>query len=66
MLSVSRPTNKPIRDLTDTELLSEWAYWNEKIKAATSWGAALAAADAFRKSCETQLNRRNIEIPKED
>lgn len=66
MLSISRPTNKPIPALADTELLAEWHYWNEKIKATTSWGVALAAANGFRKSCESQLNFRNIEIPKED
>lgn len=65
MLSVSRPTNKPIRNLTDTELLSEWHYWNEPIKAAPSWGAALAVADAFLASCETQLKIRKFTIPGE-
>lgn len=63
MLSIERPINKPIRDLTNDELLSEWHYWNDKIKNAKGWGAALAAANGFRTSCEVQLKIRKIAIP---
>jgi len=55
-----------IRDLTDDELLAEWHLWNDKIKNAKSWGAALAAANGFRHSCERQLRLRNIPIPTDE
>lgn len=52
-----------IRDLSDEALRAEWHVWNNKIRAATSWGAALGAADGFRKGCEAQMRLRGIPIP---
>jgi hypothetical protein len=55
------PSHKgPIRELSDTQLLEEWDYWDNKIRDATSWGASLAAADEFRRACEGEIRRRGI------
>ncbi len=48
-----------IRDLDDCALLSEWWFWDHKIRTATSWGGALGAANEFRKDCEAEIARRN-------
>ncbi len=48
-----------IRDLSDEELLLEWAEWDRKIRKATSWGAALGAANEFRAECQREIDRRN-------
>lgn len=49
-----------IRDLPDDELLEEWWKWDQQVRKATSWGAALAAADEFRKECAQEIERRNV------
>lgn len=54
---------KAIRDLTDEELVAEWKYWDEKIRSATGWGASLAAADEFRRQCESQIRLRGLMLP---
>lgn len=50
-----------IRDLTDDDLIDEFHKWNNKIKTATSWGAALSAANEFRQECQREIDRRNID-----
>lgn len=54
---------RQIRDLTDDELLAEWHQWNDKIKNATGWGAAVGAADGFRRGCAQELRRRELPVP---
>jgi hypothetical protein len=51
-----------IRGKSDDGLAAEWHYWNDKIATATGWGAALAAADEFRASCQREINRRGIKV----
>lgn len=47
-----------IRERTVAELEDEVAYWTWEIEHATSWGAALAAANGFRRLAQAQLARR--------
>jgi hypothetical protein len=54
--------NKPLSELSDGELISEYNLWNNKVKNATAWGAALAAADEFRKECWHEMQRRGLEV----
>ncbi len=49
----------PIEALSDADLLLEWDYWNKKIANATSWGAAIAAAQEFREICQREIDKRN-------
>jgi hypothetical protein len=49
---------KQIKDLTDEELSAEHKKWEDYIKNATGWGAALSAADEFKKSCEIEMRIR--------
>lgn len=53
-------TNKLIRDLTDQELRDEYKHWDDKIVNATGWGAALGAADEFRRECAAELHKRGL------
>ena len=50
--------DKPLQEMTDDELRAEWQKWDNRITAASSWGAALAAATSFRKQCARELVRR--------
>ena len=52
-----------IKDLDDKALVEEYSFWDDKIKNAKSWGAALTAADEFRKECEQELLRRGKSVP---
>lgn len=54
---------KTIHDLSDVELLKEFHDWDNKIKNATNWGAALSVAHEFRRYSEIELCRRGIKIP---
>lgn len=51
---------KPIKQLTNEELLIERKHWDDLIRGTTMWGAALTAADEFRKDCEIELRIRGI------
>jgi len=62
-LEVLRMTKTTVKTPSDEDVLAEWWRWDEKIKSATSWGAALAAADEFRKDAERELRRRGIPVP---
>lgn len=53
----------PIRELSDDVLVAEWRYWGGKIAGATRWGAAVGAADEFRRDCERELRRRELPVP---
>lgn len=55
----------PFNEMTDEALLAEYRTWDHKIREATSWGAALAAADSFRRSARRVLERRGVPIPDE-
>lgn len=59
--NLNPPFKKPIKDLTNEELIAEFRYWNSKIENATSWGAGIAAANEFRKECEQQLHLRSLD-----
>jgi hypothetical protein len=50
-----------MHDLTVAQLREEIAYWDWEIVNATAWGAALAAANGFRKLAQHELARRNVE-----
>jgi hypothetical protein len=56
----------PIPKLSDKALIDEYYHWNEKIKNATSWGAALAVADEFRKMCKSEMQRRGLPVGDEE
>ena len=49
---------KSLPDMTDAELQAEWQRWDDEVTNATGWGAALAAADEFRKDCTREMARR--------
>jgi hypothetical protein len=51
---------KALCEMTNEELKMEWKMWDEKIKNATSWGAALAAAVEFKKDCEREMRLRGV------
>ena len=54
---------KQISDLTDDELALEFKKWDDYIKDATGWGAALTAADEFRSACEKEMRKRRENRP---
>jgi hypothetical protein len=49
---------KPFHEMTIDELQVELDRWNKAISEAKQWGAALAAADSFRKQITRELARR--------
>lgn len=51
--------DKPFREMTDSELHAEFEKQDRKIREATGWGAALAAASNSRSSCARELRRRD-------
>lgn len=51
------PLSKPFADMPADELIAEWRHWDQAIANAKGWGAALAAADEFRRACEMHLKR---------
>lgn len=53
----------PLSQATNEELLVEWNYWNSMIQNASSWGAALAAANEFRQDVEQVMKRRGMAHP---
>lgn len=55
--------DKPYREMTDDELLSEWRKWDGKIRAALSWGGSLAAAAEFRADAASEMRRRGLPAP---
>lgn len=54
--------NKDFADMTLDELRVEHRYWDDKISGARQWGAAVAAADSFRRGCERWIKRREAEL----
>ncbi len=50
--------DKPLREMTDDELQAEWQKWENKVATANGWGAALSAADGFRKQAAREIQRR--------
>jgi len=48
-------------EMTLAELEAERAHWAAELDAATSWGAAVAAAHSFYQGCETWIARRKRE-----
>lgn len=61
MSDAKSTSGKKIPELTDEELISEYNYWINKLTSAKSWGASLAAASEFSKSCARELRSRNID-----
>lgn len=55
--------DKPFRDMTDDELLAEYIKWDEKIKNATGWGAAVGVAGGWRDACGRILAERGVKVP---
>lgn len=53
--------NKPFHHMTDQELREEHAYWDERIRSATSWGGSVAAANEFRSTIARILSVRESE-----
>lgn len=47
----------------NSELYEEYHHWNWQIAQATSWGAALTAADEFRKDALREIRRRGLPDP---
>jgi hypothetical protein len=60
------PISKPFRDMTDNELREEWKMWDEKVRNASGWGAAVAVANSFRKNCERELEHRGLPLIKDE
>ncbi len=50
--------SKSLKEMTDAELYAEWRRWDDKISNATGWGAALAAADEFRRAVSREIQLR--------
>jgi hypothetical protein len=55
--------DKPFREMTDDELLTEHAYWDERVRLATTWGAAQAQAARWREACRDLLTERGVKVP---
>jgi len=51
-----------IRDLSDEQIIKEYYHWDDKVRNATAWGAALAAANEFRRDCLMQIQLRGLNI----
>lgn len=49
---------KPLADMSVAELREEHRHWDDIVRNATQWGAALAEADKFRKAATNELARR--------
>lgn len=54
--------DKAFRDMTDAELRAEHDKWDSKIRNSTGWGAAVAAADEFRRECRREAARRGLDV----
>lgn len=54
--------NIPWEKQTIEELEAEFAWWDEKVKSATMWGASLKAASDFREGCKRWLDKRRSEL----
>ena len=54
---------KELFAMTDAELRAEFERWDRRIREATGWGAALAAADGLRKICIGEFTRRGLKPP---
>ncbi len=52
--------DKPLREMTDDELQTEWRRWDACVAGATGWGAGLAVANAFRRDCLREMARRRL------
>lgn len=59
---MTRAPDKNFRDMTDAELRAEHDHWDDKIRNATGWGGALAAADEFRRACRREAARRGLDV----
>ena len=57
-------TNKQFAEMTLDELREEHRRWNDQINNATAWGAALAAADEYRRACAYWIKIREAELPR--
>ena len=55
--------DKPLHEMTDAELRADFERWDKRIREATGWGAALAAADGLRKINIGEFRRRGLEPP---
>lgn len=58
----STPGKGKLNEKTVDELWEEYRFWNEKITNASDWGAALAAANEFRRDILAELHWRGEEI----
>lgn len=54
-------SSKPFSEMTLDELRAEHEHWDKKIREATGWGAAVGAADEFRRDCAREIRRRGGE-----
>lgn len=59
--SLAVTPNIPLERQTLRELRLERDYWQSKIEGAGGWGAALKAANDFRRGCEAWIARRERE-----
>lgn len=53
--------NKRFGEMTLEELRGERQYWDDAITKATGWGAAIKAADEFRRQCDWWIEVRERE-----
>ena len=50
--------NIPVPAQSVEELIAERQYWDQRIKSAGRWGAAVGVAAEFRDECDGELLRR--------
>lgn len=53
----------PDRLRTCPDLIAEYRKWDQNVKGANAWGAALGAAASFRRSVANELQRRGMALP---
>lgn len=59
--SLAVTPNIPHAEQTLEQLRAERSYWDAKVKSAPGWGASVGAADAFLRSCDAWIARREKE-----
>ena len=53
-------SSKPFFEMTDDELRAEFDKWDQKVREATGWGAALMQAAKWRDASERLLFKRGL------
>lgn len=59
--SLAAKPNIPLDQQTVEQLKVEREYWDNEIRSATGWGAAVGVAHEFRSACDKWIARREAE-----